>query len=382
MRHLATFIFCLLCIQNIWSQSVQQNIGGAPTNFQSRIPNQTWQSFDQEISETPSLQIQDYGGNTKLQLMNIRGADSASLAVELEGIPISTASESYFNLGYLDTFGLSDFNLVRGGYNPLSTSPAGILQLQFDDSPVYKTSAYWGSYQRFGIAQKTPNAAASIRYGKNDFLYYDGTEFRRRKNNSGINFNVRAWHKTEKQKAWIQFFLSDQDNPSSLSGFSENSTFVYRPIAAFQQKIGAVSLDLWASFQDLDYEDSNIATNSQDFYTGERISWKSKITKELVYDLRAEQTQAQILDQSPFRHSSSLSQSLLWFIDEGQILHPRLRIEYLSDLNSAFSLHPGVGGSHLVKRWLQILWNADLISRAPSLLERYSTIPEFNLILN
>lgn len=149
MRHLATFIFCLLCIQNIWSQSVQQNIGGAPTNFQSRIPNQTWQSFDQEISETPSLQIQDYGGNTKLQLMNIRGADSASLAVELEGIPISTASESYFNLGYLDTFGLSDFNLVRGGYNPLSTSPAGILQLQFDDSPVYKTSAYWGSYQRF-----------------------------------------------------------------------------------------------------------------------------------------------------------------------------------------------------------------------------------------
>lgn len=57
------------------------------------------------------------------------------------------------------------------------------------------------------------------------------------------------------------------------------------------------------------------------------------------------------------------------------MIHPRLRLEMVSDLDQKFSAQPGLGGRHSVDEDFSILWNLGFLQRAPNFNELYFEIP-------
>lgn len=378
---LSLLTYAMTLAPTFGQDSMQLN-QSAPTNFRSNLSNSDEKTETREVlEESSSLELNSVGGRGRTMTPSIRGSDSASILTSLEGIPLNLPAEGYFNYGDFSSFGLEDAQLIRGGYLPYSTNPQGNIAWSLPRTKDFKSKFTFGSYETLGFDQLSPNASFSILSSKNDFKHFSQNGFERRKSNSSLNINLRAWQRAENYQVWGLFMFSDQEFPLSTSGFgSESESQAIRPLLAYQHTHKNWAWDLWSSFQNRETTSSTETQQDRIWTSGQRLKYSKTILKKVGLESQLQSNQDYISSSSfssEWRQSLSFNSSLLFELDEGQLIHPRARVEYLSDLDKKLSFHPGIGGRHRGGKHFDLLWNASYISRAPSLFELYYRSPGF-----
>jgi len=374
------FLFYILCFFGLFpalmAQDVESYAGDAPTSFQTRVHHSSGASPQEVFQQSPSSEFRSTGGVGKVQTYSVRGSSSKDVAVSLEGIPLNLPSQGYFNFGDLSLFGLGDIQIIRGGYSPFSSDPQAQVRLRLPRHASLQSQLSIGSLGYESFNQLSPNGSFSFNHGTNDFLYDTGAGYAHRQHNESINLNLRLWFRKASYQIWTQLIDSSQEIPKDLSYSSstESELETLRPLIAFQGELHHWQYAFWMSFQNEAYSDSSSHSESNSYSSGERIERNKSLMPSLSWKNSLEFQQDHLSTESystSLQNTVSLSSSVLWAATKNNLLHPRLRIEFISDLDQALSAHPGMGGRHLLTKDLSVLWNAALISRAPTLVERF-----------
>ena len=343
----------------------------APTNFQTPIRSG---SID-GLHQLPSMQINSAGLDGKVQTLSSRGSSSQESQVSLEGIPLNLASDGYFNLGDLSWSGIDSINFIRGGYSPSGTKPSAQLQLSLPSEESFRTGLDFGSYNHFGVYQRAPHAQLSFQSSEDDFLFDNGQVFLRRSHNRRQNLNLEIWKKEKDYQIWGMLIHSQQQIPYDYEfNIAESDLETIRPLLAYQGRTDSWSWDFWSSFQNQANTQQSSTIINRVWSSGQRLkhweSWNDKLSSQNQLEFTQDH-----LENSSYSSETRLSLShalgLFWLPLPGQLIHPRLRTEYVSDLKDSFSFHPGVGGRHELSDDLNLLWNFNYISRAPTLVDRF-----------
>jgi len=356
---------------SVWATEVSGLAPSAPTNFQTPIPSDSGDS----LRGLPSVQLNSTGLDGKLQTLSSRGSPSQESQISLEGIPLNLASDGYFNLGDLSWNGIDKINFIRGGYSPSGTNPSSQLQLFLPSDKEFRTGLDYGSYNHYGAFQRAPNANFSFQSAEDDYLFDNGQSFTRRTHNHRQNINLEVWTKQKDYQIWGMFIHSQQEIPYDYEfDISESNLETIRPIMAYQGRTDSWSWDLWTSFQNQENTQATSTITNHVWGSGQRLKHKESWRKDWSSQNQLEFSQDHLENSSyssETRWSLSYALGLFWLPLPGQLIHPRLRTEYLSDLKDSFSLHPGIGGRHELNQDFNILWNINFISKAPTLTDRF-----------
>lgn len=357
--------------------------------------NESFTSFQEELSikgafftkslfqNSSAIRLNNSGGPGKTQTLNLRGFDSASVLTTLEGIPLSTPSEGYFNFGDLLPEAFESLSITRGGFISNSSSPAGQVELKLPRQSFHSLSTQVGSYQTYGASYKGPRAAISYRQSEGDFLFYQNDQAQKRQNNQSQNANLSTWYRKQNFQIWGQLFIANQNIPTdTFNGIAHSELLRLRPLVAYQAAYKKWNFDAWMGMLYQENESETSFSESRVWSSGQRAEFVTSYTQNTASRLRFEFLQDHLwLDSSSsfsntqlsseVRLTPSLSKTLLITLYPGHTLQPRLRIDYVSGIGEPFFVHPGIGGRHRLNEHIEILWNAEMISRAPTLLERY-----------
>lgn len=379
MERVGLELMLFLCALLIGAESsdVGSPVLDAPTSFQSHSF-QEGGSPSERLNRAAGSFSSRSGSRGKLQNLSIRGSGSRDVGVFLEGIRLNSAADGTFNFGDLDSQYLEDAVLIRGPYSPFGNQRNGHLLLSLPKEPTMKSSLRYGSYGHYGFSQMSPVGSFSFDRADNDFLYDTGNGYARRENNESININFRTWKRWSKSQAWAQVLFSDQNLPGSTSfPTPQASSQTINPTLALQSQWKKWNFDVWGSYSDIAHHSGGKSV-TRSFYTGARARRRYSLGDHLALE---HQLQTQLDRQlstsyeTEYRSTTAYNLSGLISLSEGQILHPRLRLEVISDLDRVYSAQPGLGGKHDLNRYIILLWNSSYVSIAPTFGQMYFDSP-------
>jgi len=368
---ISTFSFASI----VCGQSIESGAALAPTNFGKSF---SLEDNPDALMRMPGTSLRDSGGPASLTGLSIRGARAKEVSVSLEGIPLNSAGSGDFDLGLLSPWALTEGRLLRGGYAPLSTSPNGNLLLRLPDKERTRLSVGGGDFGSIFVGAQIPHASFSFDRSDNDFPYKKNAVSSTRRNNSHQRYNFRTWWRADLWQVWGQLLYNDIDLPGPVgSVFPPSSTKTTRPTVAVQWRRANLSIE-----GKFDFQSQTVKSEPTNFWYNGRLQLRHQ--QEVLNNLQHHGTIEQSVDKldsgnfsSPLRSTTALISSFLWTPYSGQLLHPSLRAEFVSDLNQKVSFHPGVGGRHELLSGLSLLWNFAFIQRAPTFNELYYQIPNF-----
>lgn len=375
-QRLALVSIFFLSTHSLEASDIDSQAGEAPTSFQEQVKTYDLERPSQSLRRASGVRLNDSGGESKVQTMSIRGSGSQDVSVSLEGIPLNLENEGFFNFGDFDLFGIDSINIIKGGYSPFSTSPQGQVRLSLASPKRPVSSLEYGSFDHIAFRQLMPFSSFSFTKAKNNFFYDTGNGFERRQNNESININWRIWKRWKNHQVWAFILYSSVESPTDLEyGTPPSETDSLRPMVAYQGKSKYIDWDVWATYQERENRSNFGNSSNKVIYTGQRLSSNYLLLEKLSGKTSLEVTQATAsspnLPDRKNRFRYSFNQSVYFSPVEGQLIHPRVRAEYLTDLDDEISFHPGLGGRHRIVRNFSLLWNTAYISRAPTLIERH-----------
>ncbi len=328
-------------------------------------------------------QVLSSGGFARFSSMSMRGASSKDVVFSLEGVRLNSPAQGTFDLGQISTFGLAGAHVVLGGYSPYSTSLGGQVHLKLSSEPVIESKIGWGSFNFFSFSQRVPGASLSFESSQNDFLFKNGTIYQKRIQNESLRANLRFWHQTENHQFFLHTSLIQRQLPppaSDLTAQFQKSFQSISPLVAYLGQRSSWSWSLWTQFENQDNELLEGSSQNQIWYSGANLKQKFFIGSKISGHYGLEWTQDHLFHadfQSKQRHTLSLSSAALWSPHAGQTIHPRVRFEMVTDLNSKLSAHPGLGGIHFLHPEFSMLWNVGYVSRSPNFSELYYSLGSF-----
>jgi hypothetical protein len=368
--------------QALHDRSLQEQAPESPTSFRTSGDLQR-QSKDEIFSLSPGLRLSSYGASSQTQTLSVRGSDPAELGVSLEGIRLNSAARGSANLGEIETFGLDRLDLVRGGHPFFQASPGGQLQISLPRQAQLKTRWEMGSYGHLFIGHLHPQGSLSYRQDLGDYPYRFQNEDLDRENNGSRLLTARLWNLSSESTSWLQASFSSQGlaGPSSFPSLQDKMQ-VYSAMASHQQRLKEVHLTVWTQAHQQETFSQGKTSQTLSLYSGARLEKSHRALTDSILQHRVEVSSDSLFNRSfedARRWTLSYSSSMLLDLGSGQILNPRYRVEFLSDLEDSWSIHPGFGGRHEIASVipLRILWNASWISRAPTFFEMYFQDPFF-----
>ncbi len=382
MRFQIVFLIGFVSGNALKAEISQSLVPSAPTSFTSRIPETTDLDSDDRFRARPGLHFRENGGDAKLEKISVRGSKPSDIAVSLEGIRLNSPSNGEFDLGLLSPHDFGIAQLIRGGYAPYSSNPSAELRLKLPEEPRSLAQISGGSYGAMGLYLESPVSTLSFHRSKNDFSYNDGGTLKSRTHNESRRMTARAWHRKKNWQIWTQVLYSDLDLPgpaSSPTPQATSETFV--PTLAYQGRSKDFEWAVWGTYQEQSYKDPSFSYSStnRSFSTGtqgtHRYAFNDILASENILEWAQDKLSSNTF-HSPYRHTLSHSVSLFWNPWKSSLIHPRLRTEFVSDLEEELvSIHPGLGGRHHLLKDTDLLWNLAWISRTPNFQEMYAEAP-------
>lgn len=364
--------FCALAPFSLSGQSVQTGVSEAPTSFQTEV--RTTNETQELVKKLPSTQLINRGGRGKAQTLYLRGSKTSDIAFTLEGIRLNSVASGDFDLGSFDLFGLESARLIRGGYSPYNSLPAGQLQFFLPREERTRLQLTYGSYQHTQFGLQVPGLSISFDRAENDFRYDDGTQLTKRSSNDSRNVAVRAWKRFENSQVWTQVLVSDQSLPGSTLFPSQGFQQSYDWLSAYQGRHGRLSWDVWANLRLIESGSDFFFTSTKSSYDGFLLRYDQKLS-ESVFLQHNSGLQWDYFDTNNLDHKTrySFHYSASFFISptENILIHPRARVEYVNDLDESFSAHGGLGLRWNLNSDLSLLSNISYISRVPSFFDQY-----------
>lgn len=386
VRVLNILILLVLSGSPICAQSVDTDAPSAPTHFQSDLYLDHAGQPNRALSNGPGVLDSDAGGLGKTQTLSIRGARANNTGVHLEGIRLNPPQSGEFDFGGFSTFGLGSGKIIRGGYSPTSSNPAGEILLSLPRDRDSKFQLGYGSFDSLELNLRLPSASFSLEQSQNDFNYDSAAGEKTRNHNFGQKLSARLWHRNDTSLAWAQILLSDQELPGSVLFPTQAESRTFTPTLAYQFAWKKIQWSLWGTFQHQAYKDETLVseTLNRSWTTGMRGKRSLEVSESIQWENAIEWTQDK-LDSSELVHGTkfktpvrqTLSLSTQAFVDIGDawLLNPRIRAEWVSDLDSEhLSIHPGIGSRYRLSNHLCLLNNLVWISRAPNFTEKYFRI--------
>lgn len=376
-------IFILFTTSGLQAYEIEEYSPTAPTSFQTKIEVNNETELEKSLRNSPSVQVRNYGGFAQFSTFNLRGADSDDIGVSLEGIRLNSPAQGAYDLSHLSLFGINEIQVIRGGYSPFSTSPSGFINMRLPMNNEKRSSVSWGSYDYFSFGQVLPHASFSFERSDNDFLYSSGATYRRRENNQSLRMNLRSWYRTENYQIWGMLNLVDRELPApshDLSAQFEKHFSTIAPMLAFQGNKQGWLWSIWTKFEEQEVERPNELLHNRLWYSGAQLEKIHVIRSDISLRHAIEFTQDYLFHaefDAKNRHSLALISSAYWTPNHRHLIHPRLRVEFISDLQQPLSAHPGLGGRHEIIENLSVLWNLTNVSRAPSFGELYYSVSGF-----
>jgi hypothetical protein len=339
----------------------------------------------------PGLLFKETGSLGKTTTLSLRGSQAQEVAVFLEGVPLNSPSEGAFDFGELSGIGLSQPRVIRGGYSLLSSQPNGSVNLSLPDEETTAIQISQGSYGFFGLGIESPHIAISLEQGNFEFPFEQNGLSLPRTNNFSQRLNLRTWHRTKSKQIWLQLLMVEQGIPGSTTLPTPRSEMrSLKPLAAFQFKYKRFQFHNWMSFKQQSNTNPDYASDSENRWIsiGHRtenifsigtvqVPWNLEWTLDKLW-IEQNESGVHSSPEVPFRNTIAASAGILWNPIEKVLLHPRLRIEWLSDLPAEnISAHPGLGLKYSLHENLSLISNIAWISRAPNFNEMYFDIPPY-----
>ncbi|MGA0162645.1 MAG: TonB-dependent receptor plug domain-containing protein [Bdellovibrionota bacterium] len=375
-------ILASLMSGNLFAQSVESLVPDAPTSFQKSLPTKETE-LKSALETLSGSQVLSTGGFGRFSSLSMRGTSSKNISFSIEGIRLNSPAQGTYDFSQISGLGFSDIKMIQGGYSPFSTSLGGQIHFRLPTDKVIETRIGWGSYDFFSLLQRVPNASFSFESAKNDFLYESEGSFLRRSQNESLRLNFSFWQEIGNHRFFSYMSLIDRQLPppvSNLEAQYQKHFQSFSPMIAYQGRSADWMWSAWARFETQENEFVDSLSHNQIWYSGADFRNSYQLGPQVSFQNAIEWTQ-DILFQSEFdskqRHSFALSSSALWNPASGQMIHPRLRFEWLTDLKSKLSAHPGVGGIHFLSPTFSTLWNIAFSSQAPSFNELYYSVGNF-----
>ncbi len=372
------------CANSIFANEAASNQQIAPlstTHFRSKKVLSTDDQIDESIRMSPSVQLNDQGGELKSKTLSIRGSESSETGLELEGIRLNSVARGTANLGELDLFGLEEMEILRGGHPFLQSSPGGQILLRLPRNASVKSRIELGSYESMMIGQLSPRGSLSFRRTEGNFPYHYQGQTRLRDNNESILTTARLWKFGKDWQIWAQGSFSDQSSPGPVSAPTPDDY-----LQSLQSTIGAqrvyrnVEFSVWSQLGRQEYFAYGAESQSVSTYHGFRMEKSHSFRDRALLKHRIEASH-------DYLRANSLTNSQRWTliyganltsrIRAGHFLNPRFRFEYVSDLNRGWSVHPGFGGQHRILSPVDFVWNVSMMSRTPTFYELHFEDPYF-----
>lgn len=367
---------------NLFGQSLESLVPDAPTSFQKSLPIKAT-NLKSALETLSGVQVLSSGGFGRFSSLSMRGTSSKDITFSLEGIRLNSPAQGAYDFSQISELGFSDIKLIQGGYSPFSTSLGGQIHFKLPSDKVIETKMGWGSYDYFSFLHRLPNASFSFESAKNDFLYKREEAFLKRYQNESSRLNFSLWHEIGNHRFFSYTSLIDRQLPPPISNLNAQYQKHFQsisPLLAYQGQSANWIWSAWAKFEMQENEFVDDLGHNQIWYSGINIRNTSYLNSKISWQNGLEWTQDFLFQsnlESNQRHSISLSSSAFWNPAAGQVIHPRVRFELLTDLKSKLSAHPGIGGIHFLNPYFSTLWNIGFSSRAPNFSELYYTIGNF-----
>lgn len=355
------------------SQSVSSEAGLAPTASTKSIQAE---ELNEDLQRTAGAGLREFGGSATTQTLSIRSNPARDVTVTLEGVPLNSASAGIFDLGLLNPYGLGSAELIRGTYPPSGTASGGTLALRLPNEERIRLTLGRGTENSSFIGHELPFGTLTYDQADNDFNYSRNGETFTRQHNQHRRFNGRGWIRRSNWQLWGQVLYVDLNLPGSVEfAPSPSNTKTWQPTAAFQYRSGPWAANLRLQFQNQEVQ----AAGTNRWYSGGgQLKRQHSLTKNISFDLLFDQS-ADFLSAAAFdsdlRGVSAVVATAHWEVGAGQLISPRLRAEFVSDLERPFAIMPGLGARHNIFEDFFVLWNLQYISRAPNFNEMYFRIP-------
>jgi hypothetical protein len=388
-------LFCLSIIfipsLSTFAQTSDSAAPSAPTSFLSDTEFEDESDTATTLEHSGGVEINDYGTGGKQQTVTIRGSKAADVGVSLEGIRLNSPNTGDFDFGNLANFGLENGKMIRGGYSPTSTNPGGEVMLHLPHEKIYRFHFGVGSYETFSIGMQTPCATLYVDQSENDFPFVYQGQKQNREHNFGQRANFRAWKRGENFQIWTQLLYSDQLLPGSVQfpDLAETQTLI--PTIAYQGRAKNFDWAAWTTYQDQSYVDDTFSsrTVNRSISSGIKGRMQSDVSSTVQLDSSLEWDFDQLYSTqknpdthhvTPLRQTLAISSQAYFDATPAWLLNPRLRGEFVSDLNEErFSIHPGLGTRYRLGDSVDALANVAWISRAPNFNEMYFQIANLDL---
>lgn len=363
--------FLLLIALTLGDSPIRERAPESPTSPTQTLKVKDENETDQSLRQITSSQMNDFGGALKSKTINLRGSESAEVGVDLEGVRLNSPSRGTANFGEIDLYGLEEIQVIRGGQSFLQASPGGQIRFQLSSEDRLSTRLELGSFRQWMVGQITPSGSFSFRHTDGNF----------RKNNQSSLVTTRLWKRESTYQLWGQFVFSDQSLAGSKTYLTPNDSLQsITQLAVFQRRWNRWDFQVWSQLQNQEVFSSNVTSQNWNHFSGARAETRFQLFADSSWLHRLEWN-FDYLNNNSLSESSrwtfAYASSFLFNLKPGQILQPRLRVEYMTDLSDATSVHPGVGGKHQILEQLNFLWNASWISRAPTFFELYFKDPYF-----
>ncbi|MBN8555702.1 MAG: TonB-dependent receptor plug domain-containing protein [Deltaproteobacteria bacterium] len=379
------FILILTFCSKSFAQTVQGRASEAPTSFTSDLDlsqSGTNSNAAEILNQSTSLFLKDSGVKT----FSMRGSPAREVSVSLEGVPLNSEAQGEFDFNNFSLFGLESARIIRGGYTPNSSSPSGEIQFQLPQENKFKTSLGIGSYETYFIGQQIPHASFAYEQSENNYSFKQNGISQKREHNAHKKVAARAWKQSENFQVWGQVLYSDQEMPGSLSWVTPQASMKsFAPMLAAQYQIKTLTTSAWSRFQNQSDQqpDSFRQTTNRWLSCGVKIQNRHGVSKNLSFEetfiwnldkLWTTQRENSIETSTPIPYRQSISGILSATLspNSSHLIHPRVRVDYLSDLDEEhLAINPGIGGRHSLLKNFGLLWNAAYLSKAPSFTDMY-----------
>jgi hypothetical protein len=290
-------------------------------------------------------------------------------------VSLNPPSLGEFDLGLLNTFGLEQGRVIRGGYSLLGPQSDGSVSFSLPKEEQWKSSLGAGSYSHYFLGQQAPHISYSYDRAENNFPYELNGQTEKRTSNAHQRHNVRTWWREDQWQIWSQLLFVDLELPGSTAfppynGRSETLRSTTAVSGQWQSWRGSARADFQNQRQ------VNSGTNrwfSVGGLAGKRIEVSSAVLIDLSFDQSLDQMLSSPNLKAPDRWTSEGMASALVSPAAGHLLHPRFRMERTSDINQNWGFQPGLGGRHRFEALEQFsfLWNIGYFSKAPSFFDLY-----------